>query len=144
MNIFEKVIEKNKSPLSIFKNMIDRTEAENGLIDIANYIENLDSENKRMHNLINTWNQDKEIQKLKDELQELQSKQRRHVNYAITDEELTSCYEWEEKHVEEKHKGKECGAIGGRFTYELTPTSIGICGAVRCNCGDRFEFRELG
>lgn len=143
MNIFEKVIENNKSPLSIFKHMVGRTEAERGLIDLANYIERLDTENTRMYDLVSTWNKDEEIQKLKDELRELESKERRHVNYAVTDEELAACYEWEERHVEEKHKGKEVGAIGGRFTYELTPTTIGICGAVKCSCGERFEFREL-
>ena len=143
MNIFEKVIESNKNPLSIFKHTVGRNEAEKSLIDLANYIERLDTENTRMYDLLGTWNKDEEIQKLKNELRELESKDYRHLNYAITDEELAACYEWEEKHVEEKHNGKEIGAIGGRFTYCLTPTSIGVCGAVKCSCGERFEFREL-
>ena len=45
--------------------------------------------------------------------------------------------EWKKNHL---HNG---GAIGGTFTYEFTPTSIGTVGTIRCVCGDTFTFEDL-
>jgi hypothetical protein len=33
-----------------------------------------------------------------------------------------------------------CGAW---YTYEFTPTSLGISGVIKCSCGDEFEFQSI-
>lgn len=38
-----------------------------------------------------------------------------------------------------KHKAEGSGAIGGRYTYEFTQTSIGTVQAVSCACGERCD-----
>ena len=42
-----------------------------------------------------------------------------------------------------QHKGYY-GAIGGGFTYQFLPTSIGVSGTIIASNGDKLEFRELG
>ena len=62
----------------------------------------------------------------------------------LSKEELAKINEWKEKHVEEKHDGSYyAGAIGGMFTYQFIPTSIGDIGEIICSCGEKFCFREL-
>lgn len=41
-----------------------------------------------------------------------------------------------------QHKGYY-GAIGGGFTYQFLPTSIGVSGTIIASNGDKLEFREL-
>jgi hypothetical protein len=61
-----------------------------------------------------------------------------------TEKETKAISEWINKHIEEKHGGNSyAGAIGGRFSYNFTPTSIGEIGVIKCSCGDSFCFREL-
>lgn len=64
--------------------------------------------------------------------------------FDITENEQKAIDEWVEKHTQEKHNGSHySGAIGGRYTYEFTPTSIGTVGVIKCSCGDEFTFKEL-
>ena len=36
------------------------------------------------------------------------------------------------------------GAIGGRYTFEFIPCTIGTIGTIKCgDCGEKFTFREL-
>ena len=62
-----------------------------------------------------------------------------------TEREDVKIREWKEKHNNEAHNGSYAyaGAIGGRYTYEFTPTSIGTIGVVKCICGAEFVFRDL-
>lgn len=65
-------------------------------------------------------------------------------SFIITDKEEAAIKKWQKKHVKEKHNGNNySGAIGGRYTYEFIPTSIGDIGIVRCSCGEEFCFKEL-
>lgn len=70
--------------------------------------------------------------------------------FPISENEHESIQAWIKNHDEEKHgadykngKYRNSGAIGGAYTYEFTPTSIGTFGRVRCSCGRCFDFREL-
>lgn len=64
--------------------------------------------------------------------------------FDITEDEQKAIDEWVEKHTQEKHNGNTySGAIGGRYTYEFTPTSIGTIGIIKCSCGDEFIFKNL-
>ena len=49
---------------------------------------------------------------------------------------------WADERLTEmnRHNG---GAIGGTFTYEFIPTSIGTIGTIKCTCGDSFTFEDL-
>jgi len=40
---------------------------------------------------------------------------------------------------EAAHKGVDVGDIGGRYTYEITPTSLGTKIVIRCACGDHAD-----
>ena len=37
--------------------------------------------------------------------------------------------------LESDEFGKKVGAIGGRFTYHFTPTSLGLISSISCGCG---------
>jgi hypothetical protein len=38
---------------------------------------------------------------------------------------------------------KKTGAIGGRFSYVFTPTSIGTMAYIECACGEKLEFQDM-
>ena len=64
--------------------------------------------------------------------------------FVIYNEEYEAIEQWKQKHEKEKHNGKmKHGAIGGSYTYEFTPTSIGVIGSVKCRCGEKFVFKEI-
>ena len=64
--------------------------------------------------------------------------------FPISKDEKQSISDWIKQHIEEKHNSNSyAGAIGGRFKYIFTPTSIGIIGEIECVCGDKYWFREL-
>ena len=60
-----------------------------------------------------------------------------HRGFPISEKEQEKIREWKKNH---QHYG---GAIGGTFTYEFTPTSIGTVGEIKCTCGEQFTFRDL-
>ena len=64
--------------------------------------------------------------------------------FPITEEEDQDIKKWIKNHVEEKHSGHfYVGAIGGMFSYNFLPTSIGTIGEIKCSCGETYTFREL-
>ena len=83
-----------------------------------------------------------EIKELKKRLREESYK---NLNgFPITEEEVKVIEEWQKKHEEEVHNGSSyAGAIGGRYSYSFTPTSIGTFGVVKCSCGAEFEFQKI-
>lgn len=94
------------------------------------------------------WNKDEELQKLRNELEKTKADSYR--GFPISEDEKNKIDEWINNHLKEKHdlitleqKIASQGAIGGRFTYEFIPTSIGTIGTIKCTCGDKFVFREL-
>lgn len=89
---------------------------------------------------------DNTIQKLSAEVEKLRSDIQRGFN--ITEEEEEAIREWKKKHIKEKHPNAinnpaYFGAIGGEYTYEFKPTSIGVVGKIKCCCGDEFVFQKL-
>ena len=85
-----------------------------------------------------------ELQRQLDEMKEDCSR-----GFPISKNEEASIERWKDSHIRKKHwdtkkkSPKYAGAIGGRFTYQFIPTSIGIVGEVKCECGECFCFREL-
>lgn len=95
----------------------------------------------------------KEMQDMKAELEA--ARQELYNGFRITDRERKEISEWQKKHDAEVHgldtdrkRLSAGGAIGGRYSYEFTPTSIGVIGV--CKCGrckgekiGEFEFQSL-
>ena len=105
----------------------------------SNIISLLKTENKKLKE---ERNKDEYIQHLLNRIKELES--RVIFDFSISKEEEIAIEEWKRNHINEKHDGNSyCGAIGGRFTYEFTPTSLGDIGSIKCSCGDEFIFKEI-
>lgn len=92
--------------------------------------------------------ENEEIKKLSQKLEEARADLRR--GFGITEDEQKAIQRWKDKHDIEDHglntldkKLRSGGAIGGRYTYEFIPTSIGTIGVIKCSCGKEFTFREL-
>ena len=116
----------------------------NNVNKLKDYIAKLKEQRDKAWKELREYNKDVEIQKLQEEIKELKNRKFEGFNFNITKEELAKINEWKEKHVEEKHDGSYyAGAIGGMFTYQFIPTSIGDIGEVICSCGEKFCFREL-
>lgn len=90
---------------------------------------------------------DKELQRMKAELEKMQREYNR--GFPITDKEWEAIEAWKEKHDKEVHGLTECnerigGCCGGRYAFEFIPTTLSIIGTVKCgDCGEKFTFREL-
>ena len=94
-----------------------------------------------------------EMQSMKATLKKMQDDLYR--GFGISEEESKAIAEWQKKHDEEIHglttdrmRFHSGGAIGGTYTYEFIPTSIGVIGT--CKCGrckgkktGEFEFQSL-
>lgn len=101
---------------------------------------------KRIKELENENWKDEELQKMKKEYTEMKEDYFR--GFPISKEESERIYAWIKEHEEKKHSRKRMnyprgGAIGGCYTYYFTPTSIGVFGTIKCNCGEEFTFQEI-
>jgi argonaute-like protein implicated in RNA metabolism and viral defense len=103
-----------------------------------------------------------EVAKLKsdhykdDELKNMQSELKRmradyYRGFPISEEESQAIVDWKREHDLKKHhlstpelRMKAEGVSGGRYTYTFIPTSIGISGTIKCSCGAKFEFQQIG
>ena len=79
------------------------------------------------------------IQDLRKRLKEVEYEIYR--GFPISEEEEREIKRWKKSH-ELIHKGGH-GAIGGKYTYSFTPTSIGSIGEITCTCGEKFCFSDI-
>jgi len=69
--------------------------------------------------------------------------------FPVSEEEQALINKWIDKHESECHPKDpnnpfpRGGVIGACYKYIFTPTSIGVFGKVKCNCGAEFSFREF-
>ena len=101
-------------------------------------IEKLEKENKALKD---EHYKDEELQKMQEELASLREDLSR--GFPISEEEQEKIKEWQRKHDKEVHGVTNVTAIGGKYTYEFIPTSIGTFGSVKCVCGAKFDFQEV-
>ena len=95
------------------------------------------------------YTKDKKIQELEDKIAELRSELG--YSFRMTKEDWNRVREWQIQHQAEKHGLKTSkdrlaagGAIGGNWTFEFIPTSIGTVGTCICgSCKEEFKFQEL-
>lgn len=109
-------------------------------------IEKLEKENRE---LTAEHYKDKKLQEVSKKLKQMQEAYWR--GFPISEEEKESIEDWCIKHEKERHgldtfeqRLKAGGAIGGRYHYVFTTTSIGTSGRIVCSCGEAFEFQEIG
>lgn len=62
--------------------------------------------------------------------------------FGINELEIEAAEAWIKKHSEEHDM--YCGAIGGRWTYKITPTSLGTILVVQCACGAEEDVTDYG
>ena len=86
------------------------------------------------------------------ELQDLNKVSKSRIELQIPDDEWKRIEEWKERHFKKckfytkKHGIEEqyTGAIGGTYTYCVTPTSIGTVVKAKCACGEEFDATDYG
>jgi len=73
------------------------------------------------------------------------------MNFDLTSDQWKQFNEWKNKHDDvckfspRNNRGNPSsptGAIGGRFTYEFTPTGLGTCVWVSCLCGEKVDLTD--
>lgn len=122
--------------------------------DIKRYVEMCEKDRQDALDKVAEWNKDEEIQKLKEEIEDLKHRERKGISFVVSEEELAEINAWQNEHINKYHGGDSyAGAIGGRFSYKFIPTSIGDIGYVYCDFCKKnhkvkkeercFCFREL-
>lgn len=132
------------------------SEVKNAMEHISDYIEyqeNLISSLREENNKLKAENyKDKELACLKKELEDIKEKmvKMRAHSFEITKEQHDAIEAWKKEHEAKVHGAttleqrlKLGGAIGGLYTYQFCPTSIGTFGKVKCSCGAEFSFEDL-
>lgn len=111
---------------------------------IKTYIKDLQRKKDNAIKTVNEYNKDEEIQKLKDEITSLKHEYYETTSFKINEEEQNNINEWIKNHIKEKHNNNSSsGAIGGKFIYQFTPTSIGDIGEIVCFCGEKYCFKNI-
>lgn len=113
------------------------------LTELANYVSEAEQQKADAIKKVEEFNKDEEIVKLKKQLEEKREQEKNTYVFTVNADQVEKIREWKEQHEKEKHNGNSyAGAVGGRYTYEFTPTSIGEFGRIRCSCGDHFDFDD--
>ena len=63
------------------------------------------------------------------------------VMFCLTEDQENRVKEWMKDHRNECTLD-DAGAIGGRYTYEFTPTGLGMCEVVKCVCGSELNVTD--
>ena len=113
------------------------------LTDLADYLKEADEERKKAVDKLAEFNKDEKIQELEKKLAAQKQRANDTRSFSIEPEDVKRIDDWKARHEAEKHNGSGyAGAIGGRYTYEFTPTSRGTFGRIRCSCGDHFDYDD--
>lgn len=117
----------------------------NMLSEISDNIETMEEEltkaKKENTELKSEAYKDEEIKRLKKQLDE---KNETIIRLSCSTFKITENEKAEIDKFTREHNHGSTGAIGGQFTYEFVPTSIGTVGTIKCSCGKEFTFHELG
>ena len=101
-------------------------------------IEHLSQENKELKSGVFATNY---VQEAMANAEKIRNEYR--LGFPMTEEEVQKAEKWIKEHNESAHKGESFGAIGGQYTYEFTPTSIGVLCGLRCTCGAKITLTNL-
>lgn len=133
-NLFQSLVDKQlNEAFQTIQDNIERLKRDNQM---------LREENNKLHDEIY---KDNELNKMKTELDNLKKEYYR--GFPISEDEQKQIIEWRKKHEAEVHncytlddRLRRGGTVGGGYTYEFIPTSIGIVGIIKCSCGAKFTF----
>lgn len=64
------------------------------------------------------------------------------LNFTLDDSQVEVLNRWLAKHDETCPYVPEKTAIGGRITYQFSPTSIGVVEKVSCACGQEVDLTD--
>lgn len=104
--------------------------------DVKNYNEYLQKENERLKS--ETY-KDEELSKMKSKYDSM--KEDYYRGFPISEEESEKIKQWMNEH--DFYKDTKIGTIGGRYTYEFQPTSLGTIGTIIDTLtGDKLTFRD--
>lgn len=107
----------------------------------------IERQSKMINRLESEHYKDDKIRELQEQIRDLRSEP--NTMFHTSPDEWQKIDEWIDKHTKEKHwdsarnRPAPSGIIGGRYSYEFTPTSIGTIGVIKCTCGDEFTFKNL-
>lgn len=108
-------------------------------------IKYLEEENKKLKE---GHYKDDEMQEMKKTLDKMYNDYWR--GFPISEEENKAIENWKKEHDEKVHgytkemRMKAEGVSGGRYSYHFVPTALGTSGVIKCSCGAKFEFQEIG
>lgn len=83
----------------------------------------------------------KTLRRLENKLSSKQKETKNIFYFKLTHEEEEKLNKWNDIHKEVCTITDE-GAIGGRITFEFTPTGLGDVVKVRCACGAKIDLTE--
>ena len=66
------------------------------------------------------------------------------MKFEFDETELRKYKKWKEEHDKTcpcKDPMKQ-GAIGGRLTYQFTPSGVGVATVVKCACGEKIDLTD--
>jgi hypothetical protein len=63
------------------------------------------------------------------------------MEFCFTEEEEIKYKVWLLEH-NKTCSAKDVGAIGGRMTFQFTPTSLGVISQVKCACGEKIDLTD--
>ena len=122
-----------------FINDKDFNKFANSLVEILEYTKRQKDACDKAIETVRTWNKDEEIQKLKEQVDNLQ--RQLYNDFTLSVDENIAVEAWEEEHCKKYHRN---GDTHCRLTYQFTPTALGVIGSVYCNnCGQEFTFRDV-
>lgn len=107
----------------------------------------IERQSKMINRLESEHYKDDKIRELQAQIRDLRNEP--NTMFHTSPDEWQKIDEWTDKHTKEKHwdsvrnRPASSGTIGGRYSFEFTPTSIGTIGVVKCTCGDEFTFKNL-
>jgi hypothetical protein len=62
-------------------------------------------------------------------------------NFTVPDEQADASRKWRKEH-NKVCKIEDVGAIGGKFTWSFTPTSLGCILVLKCICGEKLDLTD--
>ena len=133
------------------RNYSDAITFEQACIIIANHINEVEEEKEKMRAKVREYeeniNADTRIMELKAQLARCHASMEH--GFRVEPEEHEAIQKWKDNHDRKVHKldtlDKKLaagGAIGGRYTYEFFPTSIGTAGICICNRCNKKAIEE--
>jgi len=82
---------------------------------------------------------------LQDEINQLKEDNKKLIRkntFKLSESQETKIDAWKKIH-DCVHRESNQGAIGGRYTYEFIPTSIGVFCTIKCSCGKELDVSEV-